>query len=64
MMIASHAGVDQGDAYLFVDEDVEAGVAYRYLLQIVNLDGGAETSAGVEVTLTPLRLFTPMIVRN
>ena len=63
MMIASYAGADRGENYVFRDDEVEAGVNYRYKLEVVKLNGTTEMYGNAEITLAARRLFAPMILR-
>ena len=63
MMIASHSGMDAGDNYLFVDDDVVVGGSYVYRLEIVRLDGISEEYGLVEVNLARQHLFAPLVIK-
>ena len=61
ILIASYAGSNRGEAYAFADEDVEVDTSYRYMLEVIKLNGTVEVFGPVEASLAPRHLYMPMI---
>jgi hypothetical protein len=57
-------GVPTGASYAWVDEDVEAGIAYYYLLEDVDVQGQAVRHGPVQATVPPgylYRIYLPLV---
>jgi len=60
-ILAQYAGADQGAAYAYLDEAVESGTTYDYVLEVVRPDGGVEHFPLPALT-TNWRLSLPLVV--
>ena len=54
-------GSGAGASYVFIDEEVELGVTYEYLLEDVDLDGVRTAHGPVMASLAPYSIFLPLV---
>lgn len=62
-ILATWAGSNQGDRYALVDDNVHAGDAYIYTLEVLRLSGGRLTFGPVTVRLQRANLYLPLLQR-
>jgi hypothetical protein len=58
-ILAARVGAMAGESYFFYDADVAFGQTYRYMLEIIRLDGAHERFGFAEARLNSVSLFVP-----
>lgn len=58
---AERAGSNQGEAYTYLDENVQTGQTYEYTLEVIELSGGRATHGPLSVRVPAAALYLPLI---
>ena len=63
LILASASGSSRGAAYRYEDSTVAYGATYRYVLEVVRLDGAADRSTAAARVVVGPRYFLPVLIK-
>lgn len=58
---ADRAGSNQGEVYTYLDENVQIGQTYEYILEVIELSGGRATHGPLTVRVGAAALYLPLV---